>query len=141
VDRDETDEAPFNRENAPEVRTKSQRKPNSRHSKNWRLRELMMMLMLLMLQVDVAMVWDNLGQGQVEQCLKSLRCRLIDAEQDLDHREITGAAILNKEYKAGVKEHQGRKPSVYEGGNWQEQPRWQARRGERGEGESQHECS
>jgi hypothetical protein len=74
VDKDETDEeymmkqdeALLNRENAPEVRIKSQRITNSRHSKNWRLRELMMLLILLMLQVDVVMARDNLGQGQVE---------------------------------------------------------------------------
>jgi hypothetical protein len=74
VDKDETDEedmtkkdeALFNRENAPEVRTESQSKPNILQAKNWRLRELMMMLillMLLMLQVDMVMMRDNLGQG------------------------------------------------------------------------------
>ena len=60
------DEALFNRENNPEVRTESQRKPNSQHSKNWRLKELMLMLILLLLQVDVVMARDNLWQGQVE---------------------------------------------------------------------------
>ena len=89
VDRDETDEAPFNGENAPEVRTEAKRKLNNRQSKNWRLRELMrmmMMRMLLMLQVDVVMARDSLGQGQVEQCLKNLGCRLNNAEHDLDGR-------------------------------------------------------
>ena len=116
VDRDETDEAPFNGENAPEVRTEAKRKLNNRQSKNWRLRELMrmvMLIMLLMLQVDVVMARDNLGQGQLEQCLKSLGCKLIDAKHDLDHREITGAVMLNKEYEAGVEDHQGRKLSMY----------------------------
>jgi hypothetical protein len=87
------DEALFNRENVPEVRMESQRKPNSQHSKNWRLKELM----LLLLQVDVVMARENLGQGQVEQCLKSMGCRLIDAEHDLDRKEITWAVMLNKE--------------------------------------------
>ena len=32
----------------------------------------MIMMILLLLQVDVVMTRDNLGQGQVEQCLKSL---------------------------------------------------------------------
>ena len=89
VDKNETDKALINRENAPEVRTETQRKPNNQHSKNWRLREIMMvlmLLMLLMLQVDVVMGRDNLGQGQVEQCLKNLGCRLINAEHDLDSR-------------------------------------------------------
>jgi hypothetical protein len=72
------------------------------------------MLMLLLLQVDVVMERDNLGQGQVEQCLKSLGCRLINAEHDLDRREITGAVILNKEYEVGVEDHQGRELSMYE---------------------------
>ena len=80
VDKDETDKgdmmkqdkALLNRENVPEVRMESQRKPNSQHSKNLRLKELMLILMLLLLQVDVVMARDNLGQGQVEQCLKSL---------------------------------------------------------------------
>jgi hypothetical protein len=69
VDKDETnkedmmkqDKALFNRENAHEVRTESQRKLNSRHSKSWTLRELMTLLMLLMLQVDVVTARDNLG--------------------------------------------------------------------------------
>ena len=97
VDRDETDEAPFNGENTPEVRTEAKRKLNNRQSKNWRLRELMrmmMMRMLLMMQVDVVMARDSLGQGQVEQCLESLGCRLINAEYDLNHRKTTGAVML-----------------------------------------------
>jgi hypothetical protein len=97
VDRDETNEAPFNRENTPEVRTEAKRKLNNRQSKNWRLRELMrmmMMRMLLMLQVDVVMARDSLGQGQVEQCLESLGCRLINAEYDLNRRKTTGAIML-----------------------------------------------
>jgi hypothetical protein len=109
VDKNETNEEDmtkqdktlFNRENAPEGRTEAQRKPSSRHSKNWTLRELMkmlmtmlMLLMLLMLQVDVVTARDCLGQGQVEQYLRSLGCRLTNAEHDLDHRRITGAAML-----------------------------------------------
>jgi hypothetical protein len=57
-------------EKVPEVRTESQRKSNGQLSKNRRLKELM--LMLLPLQVDVVMEKDNLRQGQVKQYLKSL---------------------------------------------------------------------
>ena len=66
VDKNETDEALFNRENAPEVRTESQRKPNNRHSKNWRLRELMMMLMLLLLLMLVFLL--VLYRGRPSRC-------------------------------------------------------------------------
>ena len=48
------------------------------------------MLILLLLQVDMVMTRDNLGQGQVEQCMKSLGCRLTKAKHDLDRRKITG---------------------------------------------------
>jgi hypothetical protein len=55
VDKDETDEenmveqdeALFNREEVPEARTESLRKSNSQHPENWRLKELMLMLLLL----------------------------------------------------------------------------------------------
>jgi hypothetical protein len=85
VDKDETDEeymmkqdeALFNRENVPDVRTDSQRKPNCQHSKNWRLEKLM--LMLLMLQVDVVMARDNLGQGQVDTSLFGQAIQLPDS--------------------------------------------------------------
>ena len=96
VDMMKQDEALFNRKIIPEVRMESHRKPNSQHSKNWRLKELMLMLILLLLQVDVVMARDNLGQGQVEQCLKSLGCRLINTEHDLDCREISGAVMRKK---------------------------------------------
>jgi hypothetical protein len=104
------DEALFNRGNDPEIRMESKRILNSQHSKNWKLKELM----LLLLQVDMVMARDNLGQGQVEQCLKSLGCRLIDVKPDRDRREITGAVMLNKECEAGVENHQDRKLSMYE---------------------------
>jgi hypothetical protein len=45
------DEALFNREKVSEVRTESQRKPNSQHSKNWRLKGLMLTLLLLQVKV------------------------------------------------------------------------------------------
>jgi hypothetical protein len=61
----------------------------------------LMLQMLLMLQVDVVMGRDNLWQGQAEQCLKNLGCRLINTEHDLDSREIVGFGMLNKEYEAG----------------------------------------
>ena len=41
VDMMKQDEALFNRENVPEVRMEPQRKPNSQHSKNWRLKKMM----------------------------------------------------------------------------------------------------
>ena len=88
------DEALSSRENVPEVRMEFHKKHNSQFSKNWRLKELMIMLILLLLQVDMVMARDNLGQGQVEQCLKSLGWRLINAEHDLDRRKITGAVML-----------------------------------------------
>jgi hypothetical protein len=109
VDQNETNEEDmtkqdktlFNRENAPEGRTDAQRNPSSRHSKNWTLRELiktmmtmLLLLMPLMLQVDMVTVRDSLGQGQVEQHMRSLGCRLANAEHDLDRRRITGAAML-----------------------------------------------
>jgi type II secretory pathway component PulL len=67
VDRMKQDEALFSRENVPEVRLESHRKPDSQLLKNWRLKELMIMLTLLLLQVDMVMARDNQGQGQVEQ--------------------------------------------------------------------------
>jgi hypothetical protein len=78
------DEALFNREGVPEARTQSPRKSNSQHPKNWRLK-----LMLLLLQVGVVMKKDN-------------------------SREIMDAVMLNTEYKAGVKVHQGKKLNRYE---------------------------
>jgi hypothetical protein len=74
------------------------------HPKKWRLKELMLMLLLL-LQVDVVMEKDNLRQGQVKQSLKSLRYKPTAAEHDLYCREIIGAVMLNKEYEAVVKDH------------------------------------
>jgi hypothetical protein len=79
------DKALYNREEVPEVRTESPRKSNSQHPKNWRLKELMLMLMLLLLQVGVVM-----------------------------KKEIMDAVMLNTEYEAGVKVHQGRKLNRYE---------------------------
>jgi hypothetical protein len=42
----------------------------------------------------VVMARENLRQGQMEQCLKSMGWRLTIAEHDLDRRESTGAAML-----------------------------------------------
>ena len=50
----------------------------------------------------------------MEQCLKSLGYRLIDAKPDRGHREITGAVMLSKECEGAVERHQGRKLSMYE---------------------------
>jgi hypothetical protein len=122
-DRTRLDKTLFNRENGPEGRTEAQRKPSSRHSKNWTLRELMtmlmtmvMLLMLLMLQVDVVTARDSLGQGQVEQYLRSLGCRLTNAEHDLDRRRITGAVMLknNPDGNMGAQEDGFDKDTVEE---------------------------
>jgi hypothetical protein len=89
---------------------------------------------------------DNLRQGQVNQYLKSLGCKLIDAEYDLQRGaredrfdkdtvrhgddddeektgekpekravmvDISGAVILNTEYEADTKVHQGRELNMY----------------------------
>jgi hypothetical protein len=56
------DEALFNREDVPEARTESPRKSNGQHSKTWRLKELMLMLILLLLHRG--------GRGNEEEQLK-----------------------------------------------------------------------
>jgi hypothetical protein len=43
----------FNREEVPEARTGVTRKSNSRHTKNWRLKELTPMLLLMLLHLQV----------------------------------------------------------------------------------------
>jgi hypothetical protein len=55
VDKDmvKQNKAFFNREEVPEARTGVTRKSNSRHTKNWRLKELTPMLLLMLLHLQV----------------------------------------------------------------------------------------
>ena len=87
------DKALFNREKVPEARTESTGKADSQYPKNWRLKELM--LMLLFLQVG--------NHNEVAEVMKKN-----------NSREIIAAAVSNTEYEAGIKVHQGRERIRYE---------------------------
>jgi hypothetical protein len=75
VDKDmvKQDKAFFNREEVPEARTGSTRKSSSRHPKNWRLKELILMLMLLHLQVG--------NHNEVAEVMKKNNSREIKVHQ------------------------------------------------------------
>ena len=95
VDKDmvKQDKTLFNREDVPEARTGSTRKSNSQHPKNWRLKELM--LMLLLLQVG--------KHNEVAEVMKKN-----------NSREIIDAVMLNTEYEADIQVHRGREINMSE---------------------------
>jgi hypothetical protein len=84
VDKDmvKQDKAFFNREEVPETRTGSIRKFNSWHPENWRLKELILILMLMLLHLQVG------NHNKVAEVMKKKNSREIKVQSRIQGREL-----------------------------------------------------